>query len=481
MSIAKSISFLAVATFATFAAVAEEPELSEQPTPSRWHISAGARFAPGVKTKAAISPKATIDAAGRLGGAKRSQKGAELPHGTSYSTERSSATTRDVSSEAVPVTPTSRFGFDPDPDSNFIDMNDTSSDPNETYYWHFDSADTFNEARGSVTGSETTTVRTTDRSSTRSEGAEVSSASSSSSFSETIAWDAISSRDDDVWGGDMEVGYDIWRGERFSLGLGIGATLYRSEDAIRAAGRCYSAASSTRSESAFGRYVTTADTTVETTEVTTEKTTITDPGFAYDGALDDIRNDDGSIGGGTPDGLTNPYGGPNPLLTISGGSIEKTTTVETRRDTTVETTRTFEATGSRSGSSSSRRTINAVATGDVEMEEIRLALRPSWKATDWLELRGSFGVAATRVSVDADTTIFVNGSRFGTVSGDDSEWVFAGLCGLDAVLKPLEWLEVSVGADVRFGGTEADYDAGIVRGAVELARCTFRAGIGISF
>ena len=41
---------------------------------------------------------------------------------------------------------------------------------------------------------------------------------------------------------------------------------------------------------------------------------------------------------------------------------------------------------------------------------LRLALQPAWRAADWLELRGSFGAVATRVDVDVDAAIFVNGA-----------------------------------------------------------------------
>ena len=40
----------------------EEPALAEQQEPGRWHFSAGARLAPGVKTKASISSRAVTRA-----------------------------------------------------------------------------------------------------------------------------------------------------------------------------------------------------------------------------------------------------------------------------------------------------------------------------------------------------------------------------------------------------------------------------------
>ena len=419
-----------VFAFAAQAAETEEPRLEEAAQPSRWRISAGARFAPGVKIKASVSSRAVLDAAGRLRGVQ----------GASTSTGRRSSTSSDETSENVPVTPTSRFEFD----GGFIDMDDTTQSEEETWYWHFDSADIFDEASGRFVILSSTGEGAGNRGN--------STSSSRSSSSEQVMADKTSSHEADLWGGDIEIGCDLWQDGRLSLGLGLGATFYRGEDAIRVAGRCGRATSATTSAS--------------TSQSSTETTVITDPNFAYAGALDDIKNDDGSIGAGVSDGSINPYGGINPTLTLGDGAITRTTSISTHTDTTTRR---------------QTRTIDVDAEGDVETQEIRLALQPAWEATDWLTLRGTVGGVATRVSVDADATILVNGTRFSTVSGDDSEWVFAGLCGIDAVVSPLDWLSIFVGADLRIGNNRMDYDAGIVKGGVELARHTFRAGITVVF
>ena len=474
-SILATIACLGVA-FAAMAEEAEEPVLVEHQETGRWHISAGARLAPGVKTRAIIPSGAILDVTGRLRGADGSKRGRALPSGSSSSTEHSSSSSTETSSESVSIAGDSLFEFE----NGFVDMNDTTDDPNETWYWHFDSADAFNDASGTVTGSSAATTTTSSDSTTASSAGKTSSSSSlRSSFSEEVSPDIATSHESDLWGADFEVGYDLWRGERFTLGIGLGATFYRCDDAIRATGRAYAASAETQSESATGRIFTTTETTVDTSATTTETTSFTAPNLA--GSLSEITNDNGSIGGGTADGLTNPDGGPNPSLILSDGSVTKTTTTETRTDTTVKTTSKFESTGSRSSRTSSRRTIDVGAEGDVETQELRLALQPSWKAADWLELRGSLGAVATRVDIDVDATIFVNGARYATVSGDDDDWVFAGLCGLDAVIKPRDWLELTLGADLRIGDTGMDYRAGLVRGTVDLARYTVRAGIGIRF
>ena len=402
------------------AAAEEQLELAEQQQPSRWRISAGARLAPGVKTKASISSRAVIDAAGRLRGE------------ASTSTRRSSTSSLSESSESQSMPSSGRLEFA----GGFIDLNDESDDPNETYAWHFDSSAAFDNATGTLSVPSASSTTTSRKDSTK--------------RSEQIQPDATSSGRDDLWGGDFEIGYDFLQGERYSLGLAVGATLYRCEDAIR-------------QKSPIGTSTTTS-TSVGTTDTTTEALTIKDGSLV--GGLGDIQNDDGSYGSGDPTGYSNPYGGGNATLTLSDGSITRTTTVESSHDATTRTT---------------RRTIDAVAEGEVETRELRLALQPSWRATDWLELRGSIGAAATRVRVETDTTILVNGARLSTVSGDDSDWVFSGLCGLDAVFRPVDWLEVFAGADLRLGDNTMDYSTGLVQGKVELARATYRVGVGIRF
>ena len=431
----KNARWMALAVVCAFAARAEEPgatELERTAQPSRWRISAGARFAPGVKTRAGISSRAVMDAAGRI-------SAAALPRGTTTTT-RDSRTTTSESSETLSVTPTGRFEFD----GGFIDMDDTTADPNETWYWHFDDASVFDESRGTVT--------VTERGADGSSGGTASSASVRGSASEAILPDMSSSREDDLWGGDFEVGYDFYVGDRLSIGIGIGATFYQGEDSARVAG-------------SSGR-ATSSSTSIKTSTSATETMVFSDPSLSYAGALDDVRNDDGSIGAGTRDGHTNPYGGNNPILTLGDGAVTRTTSTATRMDAT--TTRV-------------RRTIDVTADGDVEMQEIRLVLQPAWRAADWLELRGSLGAVATRVDVDADATVFVNGARSAVVSGDDADWLFAGLCGLDAVVCPYGRLELALGGDIRLGDNDMAYSAGLVRGTVELARYTFRAGLGFRF
>lgn len=472
---------LATAAAACAAAIAEEsaPALEPREGQSRWRISAGARFAPGVKASAKVSSKAVAAEAIGAGGA-RGSSGESAPTGPWTTTALNSSERTESVTESVSVGATDRLEFD----NGFIDMNDDAGNPGETVNWHFDSADAFSQSAGTgrVTARKVTSV-TTPGAETVSRPTEsaVAYTSRSVSYIEAPVPDLALSHESDVWGGDVEVGYDLVSGKRFSLGVGIGATLYRSADAIKAAGRCGAVSASVREETTSGTVSSTSRTSASTTVTTTEETTFTDPGFAYAGAIDDIRNDDGSIGAGTPDGYTNPYGGPNPVLTVSNGSVSKTTTTVTRDDTATVTENTFTPSGTSTRTSGYSRDVAVKAEGDVEMREVRLALQPSWKATEWLELRGAMGIAATQVSVDVDTTIFVDGAAWRKVSGDDSGWVFAGLLGFDAVASVSDSVGFFAGCDLRLGGGKMDYDAGLVSGRIELPNHTFRAGVAVAW
>ena len=472
-SIAKWLMIASVAAVA----VADEPSPTPESdaAPSRWRISAGARFAPGVKACAKISSGAVADAVGRLRPLGSSRTASVPKEGVSGTTSVTRETATESSAETIDI-PSGRTEFD----GGFIDMDDDAGIPGETSNWHFDDASRFDESTGSITLETTTSSSRSSTSSRTGSSRPATFASQRASFSETVHPDIVSSRETDVWGGDFEIGYDFWIGERFTLGLGLGATLYRSEDAIRAAGRCYSASAELRRETTRGHYVESTVTTTSSSTESTSTTVLADPNFAYAGASADITNDDGSMGAGTADGYSNPYGGNNPVLTTGAGATQ-TTESRTSTETTVARYRGFVKDGTSTSVTRRSRIIDVAAEGDVETQEIRLALQPAWKATDWLELRGAFGAAATRVSVDVDATIFLDGARWGMVSGDDDGWVVTGLCGVDAVISPLDWLSLFVGADLRIGNNKMDYSAGIADGTIELSKYTFRAGLGIRF
>ena len=478
-NIVKCLTAAAVAAGMPWNVLAEgnPPALEESAAPSRWRLSIGARLAPGLKVDSRISSEAVADAVGRLRPLGSSHSASTPKNGVASTTTENAESSSDSSTETMSVSSDERLDFS----NGFIDMNDTTTGPNETWNWHFDDASVFDESTGAITVRETSSQSSTSTSSSGGSSRVATFSSQRASFSETVNPDVVSSRESDAWGGDIEVGYDFYVGGRFSLGVGLGATLYRSEDAVRAAGRCYSASSELRRETVSGRYVETKDVTTVATKDTSVTTVVTDDNLAFDGALADMQNDDGSIGAGTYDGQSNPYGGNPPILTIGDGSYTRTTDTSTRTETTTTTRTRFSKEGVSSSSTRRTRTIDVKSCGDVEMRELRLALQPAWKATDWLELRGSLGAAATRVSVDVDTTIFVDGKTWGAMSGDDEDWIVTGLCGIDAVVSPLDWLSLFVGADLRIGNNRMDYSAGIVDGTIELAKYSFHVGLGIAF
>ncbi len=473
-NIAKWLMVFAAAAAMADGASQEAAVQDETNVPCRWRFSAGARFAPGVKAGAKISSGAVADAVGRLKPLGSSRTASAPKEGVSSTTSVSSDTVSDSSTERVDI-PSGRIDFD----GGFIDADDAGI-PGKTSNWHFDDASRFDETTGSIT-LDTKTSSSQSSTSSRTESSRPATfVSQRASFSETVHPDLESSRETDVWGGDLEIGYDFWIGEHFTLGLGLGATFYRSDDAIRAAGRCYSATAELLRETTRGHYVESTVTTSSSSTESTTATVLTNPDLAYAGASADITNDDGSMGAGTADGHSNPYGGGNPVLTTGGGATQ-TTESRTSTETTVTRTKGFVKDGTSTSVTRRKRTIDVAAEGDVGTQEIRLALQPAWKATDWLELRGAFGAAATRVSVDVDATIFLDGARWGMASGDDDGWVVTGLCGIDAVVSPFDWLLVFVGADLRIGNNKFDYEAGLVKGEVELARATYRAGVAVRF
>ncbi len=479
-NIVKFLTTAAVAAGMAGAVLAEEENpssLEESAAPSRWRFSIGARLAPGLKVDSRISSEAAVNAVGRLRPAGASHSAAPPKDGVASTTTVDVDHSSRSSTETLTVSNDERLEFP----NGFIDMNDSTIDPNETWNWHFSDASVFDEGTGSITVRESSSQSSTSTSSSGGATGVATFSSQRASFSETVNPDISSSREADVWGGDIEVGYDFYVGERLSVGVGLGATLYRSEDAVRAAGRCYSASSRLRRETVGGRHVETKDVTTAVTEDTTVTTVFTDENLAFDGSLADMVNDDGSIGAGTYDGQNNQYGGNPPILTVGDGGYTRTTDTSTRTETTTTTRTGFAKDGASTSVSRRSRTIDIAAEGDVETQEIRLALQPAWEAADWLELHGSLGAVTTRVSVDVDATLLVDGRTWGVMTGDDDGWIVTGLCGIDAVVSPLDWLSIFVGADLRIGNNKKDYSAGIVDGTVELAKYTFRAGLGIAF
>ena len=413
-------------------------ELVREESPSRWRFSVGARFAPGVKTHASTSRRASAALAREM-----SFSGLEA-----RSSRRSTVATPSSSTvtESTPAASDSgRYEFG----DSFIDMNDSAGIAGETWNWNIGASATFDESTGtfSVPSGE---------SSDSSSSLARSSKSHSSDSSETVGSEVCT--DDDIWGFDAEIAYDFFRRGGWSVGAVLGFTLYEDADSFRVNGRCKESSSSK----------TIREVATDTSSSTAEKTIVTDPSYAYEGAAADLLNDDGTYGAGTYDGIDNPHGGYNPVLAVSGVTVEKTTDTDTL--TTIRT-----------ADSKSSLAVDVASRGSVSTWEARLAIQPAFRVTDWLEVRGTLGAVATHVDVDVDSVVIVNGSARGRISTSDDGFVFAGLCGIDAVVSPLDWLDLFAGADLRLGSNRMDFDTGLVTGDVELSRATYRAGLAARF
>lgn len=405
---------------------------------SRWRLSVGARFAPGVKARAATSRHAYSTLSGKM-----SFAGLEAKSTRSSTSAKSSLSS--VTENGTLAPEDGRYTFD----AGFIDMNDAAGIDGETWNWHLDDSVSFDES----TGTFTIPMGTSAPSSSDSRRSATSHASESYDASGTS--DCLN---DDLWGIDAEIGYDFHRSGRWTFGAGLGFAFYRDADSFRVAGRCR--------DTSLARTLT--QTAVDSASVITEKAMLTDSYYAGEGATADLLNDDGSYGAGTFDGYANPYGGNNPVLSVSGISTEKTTDTATLTTTRTTATR-------------SSMTVDLISEGSVSTWETRLALQPAFRVADWLELRGTLGAVMTYVDIDVDSDVFVNGTVCRRLSTCDSGYVFAGLCGLDALFSPFNGFDVFVGADIRLGSNSMDFDTGLARGTVELARATYRAGIAVQF
>ena len=369
--------------FAAAAVLAEEAEnvaSTETPVPteerqdagdSRWHFSIGARFAPGVKTRASMSRKAFSTLSRKMSFAglesRETRSSTSVEESSSSLTERGTVSAQD-----------GRYEFD----AGFIDMNDSAGVAGETWNWHLDSTATFDETTG------TFTIPMGSSSSASSDPKRSSGSRSAESSDVSPEGDRV---DDGLWGVDAEIGYDFHRSGRWALGAGLGVSFYEDADAFRLAGRCHEAR----------RSKTSAEVSVDTSSEISENAFLTDPYYA--GAADELRNADGSYGAGTFDGHSNPYGGGNPVLSVSGIDSEKTTDTATR--TTIRTT-----------TATSSLAVDLASEGTVSTWEMRLALQPSYRVTDWCEVRGTFGAVMTHVDVDVDSTVFVNRRMYRQVS-----------------------------------------------------------------
>ncbi len=103
----------------------EEVDLQNPASPSRWRISAGVRFAPGIKADANISTKAIADSVGRLRPLGTSWTTPVPKEFSSTSTTVSSEKSSDSTAEKLDLASGGRVDFD----VGFIDMSDDAGIP----------------------------------------------------------------------------------------------------------------------------------------------------------------------------------------------------------------------------------------------------------------------------------------------------------------------------------------------------------------
>ena len=455
------IPFLFLAPLAALATDAVPAvELEPVDRDPAWRVSVGFRAAPGIKTSAAVGARAAAAAAGGI-----LRPDGRTGRSTSVSVERfdtpkTGTTEKDALSAAGWSGSQTRWDFD----DGWIDLDDGANRPGETQNWHFDDASAL--ADGEITvrrnffAFSTTRVRTTTAETSR-----------SVSLREEWGEDLRDSSDETACGVELRLDRTLWEDEDFGLDFGLGYAWYTDADVFSIRGRAYSAVATTRTE--------TREETIELSAVATESgtvvTTLSQPEFSDP---DDIRNADGSIGGGYVVGGTLPDGWKTPVLTIS----EDRFSTEVERDPV--------AVGAwilpgeekkRSSSKTTRRTVDVRSEGTLSLQELRLGVRPFWKAARWLSLRGDVGLLAVYSEIETDTRLSVDGVPVAAIREEDDDWTFGGYAGAALDLAATDELTFSLGAEARFPHKKLRVDDGVVSGKVGLAEWSAFASVGLRF
>ena len=435
-----------------FAATAAEPvapavELEPVDPEPAWRVSVGFRAAPGIKTSAAVDARAAAAAAGTV---LRPSGGSSSGKAEVLGTTTEGTTAAEAQKEAGWSEGRTYWEFD---NGDYINLDDGANQSGETQNWHFQSADDFVDgavrARTSYSGTTTTRTRETGGTSLR----------------ETWG-DALrdGGSDETACGAEIRLDRTLWETEDFGLDLGAGWAWYGDVDAFSVRGRAYAAAQS----------VAGTETETTTKESGTVVTSIKQPEF-QDPA--DYVNRDGSMGGALED-VNAPVvaaGYQAPVLTVEKDRFS--TAVERNPpQTTVKTS------GGASGASkTTSRTVDVQSDGTLSLQELRLGVRPFWKATRWLSLRGDVGFLAVYSELETETRLFRDGAPAATIRKDDDDWTFGGYAGLALDFAATDALVFSVGAEARFPHEKLHFDDGVVSGSVELAEWSAFASVGWRF
>ena len=435
----KTRSFLCFALAALVArplAAAEPAAVLEpvDPEPGDWRFSVGFRAAPGVRTKAAVDARAAAAAAG-------------LPTGPFSRTERlGSSTTGTTEADARAAA-----GYSPDAtrwdfDNGYIDLDDGVGIEGETQNWHFDDASVL--SGGEIRAERAYDSVTTERSRTTRTAA---------TFPGEAAGALRDSSDETASGIELRLDRTLWEDADFGVDVGLGFAWYDDIDCLSIQGRAAAVRTTSTGQTATIR------------ESGTVVTTLSEPEFAV---VDDIRNADGSIGGGYVAGGSLPAGYRTHVLTVTPDRFS----MRTERNPT-ETK--ISAAGAAGPSSS--RAADVRSEGTLSLQELRLGVRPFWKVTRWLSLRGDVGFLAVYSELETETRLFRDGAPAATIRKDDDDWTFGGYAGLALDFAATDEWVFSVGAEARLPHEKLRFGDGVVAGSVELAGWSAFASVGWRF
>ena len=439
----KTHSFLYFTLAAVVALVARplaaaEPAAVLEPVdsePGDWRLSVGFRAAPGIKVSAGVDARAAAAAAGlRAAGVTRTER-------------LGSSTTGMTEADAHAV-----VGFSPDArrwdfgNVGYIDLDDGVGIEGETQNWHFDDASVLSDGKIRVESAYDSV--TTERSRTTRTAA---------TFPGESVGALRDSSDETAAGIELRLDRTLWEDADFGVDVGLGFAWYDDIDCLSIQGRAAVVRTTATEQTATIR------------ESGTVVTTLSEPEFAV---VDDIRNADGSIGGGYVAGGSLPAGYRTPVLTVTPDRFS----TRTERNPT-ETK--ISAAGAAGPSSS--RTVDVRSEGTLSLQELRLGVRPFWKATRWLSVRADAGLLATYSEIETTTRIAVAGAPAAAIRRDDDDWTLGGYAGLSLGAALTSRLELSIGAEARFPHKGIRFDDGVVSGKIELAKWSAFAALSLAF
>lgn len=422
------------------------------PGPGPWRISAGVRAAPGIKVSAAVDARAAAARAG-MPAAGRS-KAVSLSPGDFASTS-DGTTEADARAKLGPgYTGDGRYEFA----GGYIDPNDGAGIDGETQNWHIDDASALQDGvivlesqpfgRRTTTRSQTTRTETT--------------TTVGMDFAEALRDDA----DETARGVELRLDRTVWEGARFGIDLGIGCAWYDDVDAFSVRGR---ACTATRT---VARTTETTEFNAVSFENGTVSHTLDAPEFTNP---DDIRNADGSIGGGYVVGGNLPNGYKTPVLTVTP---DRFGTTVNHGPTLVGAWLAMNQSSSRD---TTRHTLDVRSDGTLSMQELRLGVNPYWKACERMTLRADLGLLGTHSEIETRTRLLVDGAPAASFGKEEDDWTLGGYSGLSLGAALTSRLELSLGGELRFPHKSVRFDDGVVSGKIELAKWSTFAALSLKF